>query len=188
MLYQVRDRLGVIDPARQPEGQVTTEDPASTEGGEPGQAQAAASTTGPDQQRHAVAADSGGIGQGMEDAYAHLLLMLLRPVNGPGCDGGSRCGQPGGGQAAGSRLIGGGEIHDARRQPCPGRPLDQQRMDWVPEPRSVQGVPEPAGPDEPGGPLPGPDELIEADGLLKTGDHGHDGSRFPRAGLLNRPA
>jgi len=67
----------------------------------------------------------------------------------------------------------------------PRRPPDQQRVDRVPEPRSVQGIADPPGPDEAGGPLPGPDELIEAAGLLEAGDQVHDASGFPGAGLVN---
>src|SRR5690349_9882083 len=86
----------------------------------------------------------------MDDAYPHLLLVLLRPVRRPGQRGRDRRDQPGRDQPPGRLLVAAGEIEDASRQPGPDRGLDQHRVQRVPEPAPVQRVAHSARFDQPG--------------------------------------
>src|SRR5690242_18968679 len=85
----------------------------------------------------------------MDDAYPHLLLMLLRPVRRPCHRGRDRRDQPGRDQPPGCLLVPAAEIEDASRQPGPDRGLDQHRVQRVPEPAPVQRVAELAWLDPP---------------------------------------
>jgi hypothetical protein len=113
------------------------------------------------------------------------LVMLERLADDqrgrPGGDGGRRRRQPGRGQPAGRGLVARGEIHDARREPCSGHRLDQQRVKRVAEPDPVQGIPELARTDHLRHTLACRDDLVQAPGPFKAGDHFHAACGFPPA-------
>jgi hypothetical protein len=72
----------MVGSAGQPEGDMTAEQPAHRDGGQSGKAQCATQPRVAGSQRSPVQALRDDIAGGMDDADAHLLLMLLGPVGG----------------------------------------------------------------------------------------------------------
>ena len=109
----------------------------------------------------------------VDDADAHLLLMLLRPVRRTSQRGGHRRGKPGGSHQPGRpprpRDRSSTQL-TATHRPGPG-PGRMQRMT---KPHAVQGIPDlRARTDQPCGPLPGRNSRIEAGRLLEARSQRH---------------
>jgi hypothetical protein len=83
--------LGVIGAAGQPEGNLAAEHATEAHSWQPGEA-AAAGPRRAGGQRRPVQADGETVGQRVDHADPHLLLVLFRPVDRPGSDGGRRGG------------------------------------------------------------------------------------------------
>ena len=173
-LYDVRDVLGVIGAPSEPERNVAAENAAKAGGRQPGQAEAAASPRGAGKQRCPVEGGGEAVCQRMDHADAHLLFVLLRPVDRASDDRGRRGHKPRGHQAPCRRVRPRHQqVQRAGRHPGAYRHLHEHGVQRVAKPHSVQRVPDPAGPDGPGGLLADRDRRVKLIGILKPRDESH---------------
>jgi hypothetical protein len=104
----------------------------------------------------------------------HLLLVLFRPVDRAGRDGGRRGGQSRRHQAPRCRIRAWRQqVQRAGRQPHAYRHLHQHRVQRVAKPHSMQRVPDPARRDPPCGALAGGDSAVELVSVFELGDGTH---------------
>ena len=135
-LDQVRDLFRVVGTARQPEGDVTAEQPARRDRSQPGQPQRApqpraagrGTSATPRTSRWPRYCPRHGPRRRASAARAAPTSQPPRYRGRESRDQASRD------QLPGCSLIAAGQIQDARRQPGPGRGLDQHRMQRMPEP------------------------------------------------------